>query len=107
MKTIEEMNHSEFVDYLSDIIAESRNNNEKATKRLSSLKRVLSIIEKNPQVNIEQPYMLIKRGKRVSVFYDGTHYFLMPINSERPFEPSLDKNAILDLFNSIENDLEC
>lgn len=104
MKQVEKMTNGEFVEYLSELISKYKKENEMDLSPV--LERAYSIIKENYRLSIDLKNTIeIKKGKRVSICYDGLYYFLLPKNNGKPFAPSLKKEELLEIFEDIESNV--
>lgn len=98
------MNREDFVEYLHEILSEYHKDNQ--IDLMPILQRAYSIIKEDAQINLNDDYKVIQKGKRVSICFDGRYYFLMSTINRKPFAPALKKEELMEDYKAIEENAE-
>ena len=94
MKSVETMNHDEFVSYIRELISDRKKLKQEEMDKI--LQRSLYLLNEPPKVTIDiKNVQVVKKGMRVNICYDGHYYFLSSIDG-KPFAPRLTKEELYD-----------
>ena len=98
------MSREDFVEYLHEILSEYHKDNQ--IDLMPILQRAYSIIKEDAQINLNDDYKVIQKGKRVSICFDGRYYFLILTINGKPFAPTKTKEKLMEDFKAIEENAE-